>query len=116
MADITLDDIKALRKRFEAYTETAEQHEFPMLAIIDGKMQETMMKYEEAGKVTNQKDARAMCRVVSRVIGDSIKPYIDTQATEICWRTGVYSDDCICDECMHREECSGHDNDDDDDD
>lgn len=114
MKEITLDDVKELRKKFDAYTETAEQHEFPMLAIIDDKMQETMMRYEEAGEVTNQEDARAMFRVVSRIIGESPREYIDTNATEICWKTGAYSDDCICDECMHREECSASNVDNDD--
>lgn len=26
---------------------------------------------------------------------------------DICWEFGVYDDDCICDFCSHREECSG---------
>lgn len=36
--------------------------------------------------------------------------------TEHCWATGEYTDDCICDFCDHRHECSGYDHDEDDDD
>ncbi len=31
--------------------------------------------------------------------------------TDICWETGIYSDDCECEFCSHKEECSGYDND-----
>lgn len=33
--------------------------------------------------------------------------------TDICWQTGNYTDDCICEFCDHRYECSGYDNNDD---
>ena len=35
--------------------------------------------------------------------------------TELCWQTGEYSDACICDFCDHKNECSGYDSHDDDD-
>lgn len=35
---------------------------------------------------------------------------------ERCWQTGLYTDDCICEECDHKYECSGYDGDDDEDD
>lgn len=28
--------------------------------------------------------------------------------TELCWQTGVFSDDCECEFCDHKEECSGY--------
>ncbi len=34
--------------------------------------------------------------------------------TDLCWKTGVYTDGCICDFCEHKEECSGYEDDDDD--
>lgn len=39
---------------------------------------------------------------------------ISETATEYCWRTGNYTDDCVCALCLHRDECSGSDVDDDD--
>ena len=36
--------------------------------------------------------------------------------TDLCWETGKFTDDCCCDFCEHREECSGYDKNDDDDD
>lgn len=39
--------------------------------------------------------------------------------TELCWLTGNYTDDCVCEFCGHKGECSGyedHDDNDDDDD
>lgn len=28
--------------------------------------------------------------------------------TELCWLTGNYTDDCICEFCYHKCECSGY--------
>ena len=36
--------------------------------------------------------------------------------TEICWETGNYSDNCNCDFCEHKSECSGYEDHDDMDD
>lgn len=36
--------------------------------------------------------------------------------SDLCWATGVYTGDCICDFCDHKFECSGYDSSDDDDD
>lgn len=33
--------------------------------------------------------------------------------TDLCWKTGVYTDACICDFCEHKEGCSGYEDDDD---
>ena len=33
---------------------------------------------------------------------------------EDCWRTGVYNDNCDCEVCMHKDECSGYEGDRDD--
>lgn len=27
-------------------------------------------------------------------------------STELCWQTGEYTDDCICEFCEHKSECS----------
>lgn len=35
------------------------------------------------------------------------------EATERCWETGEYTDDCICELCNHKFECSGYEEDDD---
>lgn len=31
--------------------------------------------------------------------------------TERCWQTGEFTDDCICDFCEHKDECSGYEGD-----
>lgn len=28
--------------------------------------------------------------------------------TDVCWETGVFTDDCECEFCSHKEECSGY--------
>lgn len=35
--------------------------------------------------------------------------------TELCWQTGDYTDECICDFCDHSYECSASNNNVDDD-
>ena len=34
--------------------------------------------------------------------------------SDVCWETGNFTDDCICEFCDHKEECSGADLDEDD--
>ena len=72
---ITIDDCRELRKKFESYCNNAQQHQFPLLLMIDMKMQATLEKIEEAGAVENQKDMRAMFRVVLKTIGESDEEY-----------------------------------------
>lgn len=32
--------------------------------------------------------------------------------TDVCWETGNYTEDCICEFCDHKDECSGYEGDD----
>ena len=75
MKIITVQDCEELKQKFDKYCETAEQHEFPILAIINMKMDTTMEHIRDAGEVTNQKDIRAMFRVVLRAIGEDPTEY-----------------------------------------
>lgn len=75
MKIITVQDCEELKQKFDKYCETAEQHEFPILAIINMKMDATMEHIRDAGEVTNQKDIRAMFRVVLRAIGEDPTEY-----------------------------------------
>ena len=75
MKVITVQDCEELKQKFDKYCETAEQHEFPILAIINMKMDATMEHIRDAGEVTNQKDIRAMFRVVLRAIGEDPTEY-----------------------------------------
>jgi len=36
------------------------------------------------------------------------------EANEFCWETGHYTTSCDCSTCIHRDECSGSDADDED--
>ena len=38
---------------------------------------------------------------------------MEDDPTEVCWQTGQYNDDCICDLCIHKYECGGYEGDDD---
>ncbi len=40
--------------------------------------------------------------------------YPSDYPTDKCWETGEYTDDCICDFCDHKYECSGYDHEDND--
>lgn len=35
--------------------------------------------------------------------------------TELCWQTGIFTDSCECEFCEHKEECSGYEDEDEDD-
>ena len=75
MKTITIDDCKELYNEFDRYAENAEQHEFPMLLMVDLKLQHTIEQYEDAGCIENQKEARAMFRVVLKIIGKDYSEY-----------------------------------------
>lgn len=72
---ITVEDCENLYRRFNKYTETAEQHEFPLLAMVHFKLEGTMQKIRATGEVWDQKDARAMFRVVMKLIGEDASMY-----------------------------------------
>lgn len=73
--EITINDCEKLYAKFRKYTETAEQHEFVLLALINKKLDISMKQIRDAGMVFNQKDIRAMFRVVLKAIGDDISEY-----------------------------------------
>lgn len=73
--EITLQDCEDLYARFMKYTETAEQHEFPRLAMIHFKLNQTMVHVRLTGCIKDQKDARAMFRVVLKTIGEDASAY-----------------------------------------
>ena len=75
MKTITIEDCKELQNKFDSYTDTAEQHEFPILLIVDLKLRHTIEQYEEAGCIDDQEQARAMFRVVLKIIGKDYSEY-----------------------------------------
>ena len=72
---ITVQDCEDLYNRFMKYTETAEQHEFPLLFEIHYMLTRTMTKIRLTGEVGDQSEARAMFRVVLRAIGGDYSEY-----------------------------------------
>ena len=77
MRDITLQDVRDLRERFDQYLQTAEQHQFALLVMVDGKFRNTLKHYEKIGQVDDQKDANAMFRVVLKTMGQDFSEYME---------------------------------------
>ena len=75
MKEITIQDCDNLRERFDEYTKTAEQHEFPILFIVDMRLRNTLNHYHKLGSIEDQKEARAMFRSVLKVIGEDFSEY-----------------------------------------
>lgn len=75
MKEITVQDCVQLREKFLKYCDTAEQHQFPMLAMINVKLDSTLDVIQKENKVTNQKEARAMFRVVLKILGEDFSEY-----------------------------------------
>ena len=65
MKIITEQMLTKLIEEFKDYTETAQQHEFVKLAMIQARIEKTNIKEI----VNNQSEARAMYRVISSTIG-----------------------------------------------
>lgn len=66
----TIEEVMDLRKKFEDYLGKAEQHEFPMLFIIDQKMLMTIETITQVGiEKIPESEIESMFRVVERLIG-----------------------------------------------
>lgn len=72
MPEITMADCQRLYEQFKEYTETAEQHEFVRLFMVHTMLSSTLEQWHDP---INQKEARAMFRVVLKTIGGDITPY-----------------------------------------
>ena len=66
---ITLKDCRNLYDKFIVYTETAEQHEFPILVKAQLMMEASLKKWENE---VDQKEAAAMFRVIKKITGISL--------------------------------------------
>lgn len=69
MIEITPEDCVILKEKLINYTEHAEVYEFPKLAMIENKMENTDFE------TTSQEDLRAMFRVVLKTIGEDYSKY-----------------------------------------
>lgn len=74
---ITVQDCDELYAKFKKYTETAEQHEFVILAMINKKLDMTMIQIHALNEIPDQKEARAMFRTVLKVIGQDASEYAE---------------------------------------
>jgi len=75
MKEITIQNCEELYGKFSKYCETAEQHEFPILATVNLRLDATMEYIRKTNKMIDQKQARAMFRVVLKVIGEDCSEY-----------------------------------------
>lgn len=82
MKEITVDDVLELQNKFAKYCDQAEQHEFPMLLMIQIRLDKTVDMIQKAGVVEDQKDVRAMFRVVLKTIGENYEEYVE----ETLWK------------------------------
>lgn len=73
--EITVQDCEELHSKFLKYTETAEQHEFPRLAMVHFKLDKTLAQLRASAVITDQSEARAMFRVVLKTIGEDASAY-----------------------------------------
>lgn len=79
MKTITVDDVLELRDKFDKYCERAEQHQIPILAILQMKFNTTVEHIQMVGEILNQEDARAMFRAVLQFMGEDAKDYEEPQ-------------------------------------
>lgn len=75
MKEITVKDCLELEEQFKKYCDTAEQHEIAKLTIVGLKLEDSLDKIKKADAVKDQKDARAMFRVVLGVMGRDFSDY-----------------------------------------
>ena len=71
--NITKEDVLKLREEFNEYADRAEQHEIPLLAFMNIKIDETIEHFSE----TSIRDLNAMFRVIYGVIGKDKTDYLE---------------------------------------
>lgn len=81
--EITIKDCEELQEKFKRYCVTAEQHEFPMLIILNVKMDSTINHIKTVGRILNQKNVRAMFRAVLKFIGEDYSIYNESEYTAV---------------------------------
>ena len=64
-------DLVDIIGKFEKYTETAEQHEFSILAMIQFGIQKT----DVSEIVKDQEEAKAMYRAIAKTIGEDYSEF-----------------------------------------
>ena len=75
MKQITVADSLELQKLFQKYYETAEQHYFIKLILIQSRIDKYISRLQQVGKIENQKEANAMFRVILGAIGKDFSDY-----------------------------------------
>ena len=88
MKNITIEDCRNLKNKFEQYCETAEQYEFVPLTILQMKLNKTLEAIEKDGLVKDQKEARAMFQTILLVIGENADHYKEIANTCTARKTG----------------------------
>lgn len=74
MKVITKQDCFDLKAKFDKYCKTAEQYQFPLLLMINIKIDKTLDDIK-SNKLTSQKECRAMFMVVLKAIGEDYSVY-----------------------------------------
>ena len=69
--NITKKDVVRLRKELLQYASTAQVHEFVVIAMIHGKIDNTIEKFESY----SIEDLNSMYRVIYKVIGKDFSDY-----------------------------------------
>ena len=64
MKQVTVEDCLELQKLVEKYCETADQHVFIKLILIQLRIDKYISRLQQIGKIENQNEANAMFRVV----------------------------------------------------
>lgn len=77
MKTITVQDYLNLSEKFKKYCETAQQHEFRKLFIIQKMLDQEIKSITKKGVVEDQEDARDTFRVVLKYIGGDISDYLE---------------------------------------
>lgn len=82
--EITMEDCEALYAKFNAYAEKSEQHEWPILCVVNLPLDIQMAALRAAGGVEkkDQKELREMFRVVLKVIHEDYSDYLEQEGGE----------------------------------
>lgn len=76
--DITLDDCYKLQAEFKKYCESAEQHQFTLLLMMDVKMTDTINCLEH-GIDIKQSELHSMFNVITKIMHKSIEDVLEVQ-------------------------------------
>lgn len=78
--EITMQDCLDLKSEFDAYFNIGEKNQISLIVLVYPLLVDTIESIKNKGRVENQKDIRAMFRVIKMIMGKDYSKYKEQES------------------------------------